>query len=279
MRWKSRFVLWACLRLMSGEAASSVIQELPIEPRDGLLWVEVAAPGAARPLNFLLDSGASVSVVSLDVARGMGLRLGSPRRVAGVRASLKGYWPVTLALSAPPIQLPDQYLALDLRKLSSACSRPVDGLIGAEFFRGRIVQIDYGARKLRLLKGSPPDTRSAIPLETRECGFRVPVTVNAGTQWVRLDTGCVSALQWVTSKENLSARTLKPAVGLAELSIPQTTTTVQIGDCRFDDVPTGLHAKAIFPGESGLLGNGLLSRFGVITIDARAGRLVLGPVD
>jgi hypothetical protein len=38
------------------------------------------------------------------------------------------------------------------------------------------------------------------------------------------------------------------------------------------------HPKAIFPGESGLLGNGLLAQFGVVTIDAKAGRLIPGPV-
>jgi hypothetical protein len=43
-------------------------------------------------------------------------------------------------------------------------------------------------------------------------------------------------------------------------------------------VPTGLHRKAIFPGESGLLGNGVLAQFGVVTIDAKAGRLILGPI-
>ena len=55
-------------------------------------------------------------------------------------------------------------------------------------------------------------------------------------------------------------------------------TGVRIGNHQIDTVPTGLHRKAFFTGESGLLGNGLLAQFGVVTIDARAGRLILGPV-
>ena len=66
------------------------------------------------------------------------------------------------------------------------------------------------------------------------------------------------------------------AIGLAEISIPQTETTVRLGQHEFEKVPTGLHEEAIFPGEAGLLGNGLLSRFSTVTIDAKAGRLRLG---
>jgi len=51
----------------------------------------------------------------------------------------------------------------------SACSwrsRSVDGLIGADFFRDRVVEIDYTAQKLRVLATSPPaDATNAVPLE------------------------------------------------------------------------------------------------------------------
>jgi len=65
------------------------------------------------------------------------------------------------------------------------------------------------------------------------------------------------------------------AIGLAEISIRQTETTVGIGEHEFERVPTGLHERAIFPGEAGLLGNDLLSRFSTVTIDAKAARLIL----
>ena len=66
------------------------------------------------------------------------------------------------------------------------------------------------------------------------------------------------------------------AIVLAQISIPQTETTVGIGGHEFDKVPPGLHETAIFPGEAGLLGNALLSCFSPITIDAKAGRVILG---
>jgi predicted aspartyl protease len=275
---------WLCVilafavRLLQAETADSSASELPIRFRDGLLWAEVSVPQSKEPLHFLMDSGASASVVNLSTAKRLDLKLGPKVTVTAVATTLTGHWPVKLSAQASGLELPDEYLALDLSKLSGACSRPVDGLIGADFFRGRIVEIDYAAQKLRVLDAAPSvETTNAVPLQARPCGFRVAVNVNGGrSQWVRVDTGCATAFQWVTSKERADRCTSKLAVGLAELSIPQTMTGLRIGNHQIDTVPTGLHSKAIFPGESGLLGNGLLAQFGVVIIDAKSGRLFLG---
>ncbi len=84
-------------------------------------------------------------------------------------------------------------------------------------------------------------------------------------------------MQWVTWGVRPKFRGRKMAIGLAEISIPQTETTVGIGAHAFEKVPTGLHETAIFPGEAGLLGNALLSCFSTVTIDGKAGRVILGP--
>lgn len=272
-------VLLAFLTLpLQAEPVGAAVSELPIQFREGLLWVQVAVPQRAETLNFLLDTGASASVIDLSTARRLNLKLGRKVSVTGVHTTLTGYWPVKLAAKADQIALPGEYLALDLSKLSGACSRSVDGLIGADFFCERVVQIDYEAQKLRILDAASYGRgTNAVQMEIRPCGLRVPVNVNGGkSQWVRVDTGCVSAFQWVTSKVRAELCTSKLAVGLTELSIPQTMTGVRLGNCYLDTVPTGLHTKAIFPGESGLLGNGFLAQFGIITIDAKAGYFLLG---
>lgn len=264
--------------LLHAGAVATVISELPIQFREGLLWVEVNVPQSKEPLHFLVDSGASASVLNLTTARLLGLELGSKVTVTGVSTTLAGYWPVKLSAKANLVELPGEYLALDLSKLSGACGRSVDGMVGADFFRNRVVQIDYAAEKLRVLNAAPRDSQTdAIPLEVRRCGMRVPVNVNGGKrQWVRVDTGCATAFQWVTSKVRAEKCTNKMAVGLADLAIPETMTGVRLGKHYSDMVPTGLHADSIFPGEAGLLGNGLLASFEVITIDAVSGHLLLG---
>jgi len=261
------------------QAAAVPLAEFPFEFREGLVWIQVAVPQTNKPLNFLVDTGAGVSVINLGTAKRIGLKQGRKVMVQSVRTMLTGYRQDRMFARIGDLELPREYLAVDLEKLSSSCERRVDGLLGADFFRGRVVQIDFDAQKIRLLK---PDMNrrsdEAVPLQLRPCGMRVPISVDGHKrQWVRLDTGCATALQWVTSDmrpDQCMGRRM--AIGLAELSIRQVETTVGIAGHEFEKVPTGLHEAAIFPGECGLLGNGLLSRFSTVTIDAKAGRVILG---
>jgi len=271
-------VLFFAAALAGVQAASVSLAEFPFEFREGLLWIEVKVPQSEKPLNFLMDTGAGVSVINLNTAKRIGLNLGREVMVHGVQTMLTGYWQERMSARVGDLDLPRAYLAVDLEKLSSSCERPVDGLVGADFFRGRVVQIDFDAQKIRLLKPEKKvKSDETLPLQLRPCGIRVPISVNGHKrQWVRLDTGCATALQWVTSDVRPEHCARRMAIGLVEISIPQTETTVGLGEHEFKKVPTGLHQAAIFPGEVGLLGNGLLSRFSTLTIDAKAGRVTLG---
>lgn len=277
MRWLLCVIFAVQAAVARGEAATSPT-EFPFEYREGLLWVQIQVAESREPLRFLLDSGAGVSVVNLDTARRLGMPLGERVNVSSVQTTMTGYWPQKLSANASGVVLPSDFLALDLSKLSQACEQSVDGLIGADFFKGQIVQIDFIAQKIRLLQtnDAAAGTKTS-PLEIRSCGLCVKASVNGGKpQRLRVDTGCATALQWVTSKVQPERCTSKVAIGLAQLNIPQTQTTVTLAGHTFRDVPTGLHRKAIFDGEKGLLGNGLLSRFDTVTIDSRAGRLSFG---
>ena len=277
MRWLLCVILAVQVAIARGETTPSTSSEFPFEYREGLLWIKVAVPQSEQPLNFLVDTGAGVSVINLNTAKRIGLKLGRQVTVRGEDTMLTCYWQQHLSAKVGGVRLPREYLAVDLEKLSRSCEQPVDGLVGADFFRGRVVQIDFDAQKIRLLKSDQAGkSEDALPLQLRSCGMRVPISVNGrDPQWVRLDTGCATALQWVTS-EVPDQCTHQMAIGLAEISIPQTKTSVGIGEHQFSDVPTGLHEKPIFPGEAGLLGNGLLSRFATVTIDEKAGRVTLG---
>jgi len=278
VRFRLCAVLIFAAALAGVQAASVSLAEFPFAFREGLLWVEVTVPQSKKPLNFLVDTGAGVSVINLSTANRIGLKLGREVMVHGVQTMLTGYWQQRMLAKVGEVELPREYLAVDLDKLSSSCERPVDGLVGADFFRGRVVQIDFEAQRIRLLKPEKAGkTGESLPLQLRSCGMRVPIRVNDHKrQWVRLDTGCATALQWVTSDVRPEQCGRKMAIGLVEISIPQTETTVGIGEHKFGNVPTGLHETAIFPGEAGLLGNGLLSRFSTVTIDAKAGRVIRG---
>lgn len=251
--------------------------EVPFEHRAGLIWVKVSVPQSAEPLNFLLDSGAGASVINLHTAKRLNVKLGQPVDVRGVGSSAEGFWPQRLDARAGNVALPKEYLGVDLAELSRACDCCVDGLIGADFFRGRVVQIDFVEERVRLLPSSEVagDT-SRVKLRTTPKALLAAVRINdRKSQWMRVDTGCTSALQWVASDTKSAAAVGGIAVGLTELNISTTATTVRLGSVTFDCVPTGLHPYPIFSGEAGLIGNGLLARFERVTFDSKKGNLVL----
>ena len=212
-------ILFAAALLQVPAAGAAASEEFPFELRDGFIWVKVRAPGLTEPLSFLLDSGAGVSVINLRTAEKVGLKLGSRVSVQGVGTSADGFWPQHLSASAGEVLLPRDYLAVDLSDLSGSCECQVDGLIGADFFRGRIVQIDFAARKIRVMLAAPVATgREAVPLKVRQGALRVPVRVNGGAaRWVRLDTGCASGLQWVTDSAESDGNERRVAVALTKV--------------------------------------------------------------
>ncbi|MBI3880901.1 MAG: aspartyl protease family protein, partial [Verrucomicrobia bacterium] len=220
--------MFTALCQAGAQAQAVAATEFPFQFRDGFIWVEVAPARTGPPLNFLLDTGASVSVLDQRVVGRLGLKLAERVRVTGVQTSVTGHWPQRVALKLGDVALPRDLLALDLTKLGRACATPMDGLVGADFFRGKAVQIDFAARVVRLL--TPEQARrvegESVALDIRSCGMRVPVGVNGQKpQWLRLDTGCAAPLHWVTASVEPKLCRRQIAVGLAELSLPTATVT------------------------------------------------------
>ena len=67
-------VICICLFILGGESQAARV--IPLEYRDGLIWVKVRTSTSAAPLNFVLDSGAGASVLNLPTAHRLGVRLG-----------------------------------------------------------------------------------------------------------------------------------------------------------------------------------------------------------
>lgn len=278
MRLLLSSVLFVALSWVASQVQAAASAEFPFQFQDGFLRVEVSVDRVEKPLNFLLDTGAGVSVIDREVMTRLGFKPSRPVIVNGVGTNTTGFWPQRIAARVGGVALPRHWLAVDLTALGRACATPVDGLIGADFFRGKVVQIDFRERKIRLL--TPEQSRKLqgemLALDMRRCGLRVPVKVNSGqSQWLRLDTGCAAPLHWVTASINPVHCGRQLAVGLAQLSLPTTNVTVGLGSRQFEEISAVIHEREIFAGEAGLLGNGLLARYARITVDAKAGRLIL----
>jgi len=267
------FVLMAPFVLFhpTRSAASAVI---PFEYRDGFIWIKVNALSRKEPLNFILDSGASSSVLDLAQARTLGIAIGKPEKVQGVSGQALAYAIDNFRGTCCDVMLSTSLLAVDLKALSDCCHHSIDGILGADFFRGRTVQIDFRAHEVRLLKNCDFELANCEKLPIKLCNgaFCVPVRVESSRlQWVRLDTGCDSALEWVRTKEqgSVSKEPTEPLPSPAK----SVKSDLQIGK-RHYAVRTVLHAKPIFTGEAGLLGNGLLEKF-CLTIDEPRRQVIL----
>lgn len=276
MRWK--FLLLLFFAAYGGAAAEPQHEAtFPFKFRDGFLWVEVIVPGIGEPLQMLLDSGAEVSTVNVEAAKRLGLKGGRRVTVLGVGSKGTGRWPVRFQGTAGNIPVPEEFLVTDLCEVQESCQCRVDGLLGADFFWGRVVQIDFAAKTVRVLKNAPEDTEAQrVPIRFRRKIMQVPIGIGSGAeQWMRLDTGCASAVEWV-SKENAGrTRNTRVSIGLAELHPPTVREIVCVGDRCFENIPVGIHESAFFASEGGLLGLGLLGQFAQITIDGKRGQLLL----
>ena len=71
-----------------------------------------------------------------------------------------------------------QLLAIDLSNASRVCGRKIDGLLGADFLQGRVVQIDYKAQKIRLFAcgENPAGNAVCLPLKRLNDSFCIPVS-------------------------------------------------------------------------------------------------------
>jgi hypothetical protein len=278
LRWQHGPIVGGlALALVAKAGGNAGPVEVPFEFSEGLIWVRVTSDQASRPLAFLLDSGASVSVLHTPTARALGVKPGPEVRVCGVGIETRGSWPSQWSARLGDLDLAQPWLVLDLGELSAACGRPVDGLLGLDFFAPRVVQVDFDARVLRCAKQAHLERGdTSLPLRVRQGGACVPVRVNEGpVEWLRLDTGCASSVEWVTAGPAPDSAGSRLSVGLTRITRVQATTRLQLGALEFDRVPTGVHRQPIFPGEAGLLGNGLLAGFSAVTIDVRSGRIHL----
>lgn len=250
--------------------------EIPFEFADGFIRVQVEVPVSSTPLNMLLDSGASVSVLNITTAQRLNVPMGDPLSIRGVASDASAYEIAPLPAAMSGVEAGAITLVADMSHANSLCAEPIDGLIGVDFFRDRVVQIDYTKRCLRLLP-RPPKAKGALRLPVKLINdvACVAVGVNGSSaRWTRLDTGCNDSLHWVIPKHNRDKKPRTASIGFVTDANDIAPASVSLGSRIMDSVPTALHGRAFFDGEAGLLGNGLLSRFKV-TLDWPGQSLIL----
>lgn len=133
------------------------VLELPFEFYRNEIILQVKIDGN-HPLNMMLDTGTDPSVIDLNTAKELGLKL----KPLGVAASGGGADAnPTYATRLPAVVVGGltvknlETLAIDLSKVSERLGKPLHGVLGHSLLKGRIVQIDYPHRTLRIYSQSP----------------------------------------------------------------------------------------------------------------------------
>jgi aspartyl protease/PDZ domain-containing protein len=105
------------------------------------------------PLWFIFDTGDKVAIVDMERAKSLGLTLQGEVNVGGAGAgTLKGANVRDASLTVIGVEGNPQpvRLAIPLDGLEPRFGHDIDGIIGADFIKQFVVEIDYPARVLRL---------------------------------------------------------------------------------------------------------------------------------
>lgn len=138
--------------------------ELNFDLSQGVIRLDVDL-GAAHAAKLVLDTGNPSSTIDLEAARGFGLTLDeSKKRKMGAGPDAPDYYPLALAR----VRLGSEtftdcvFVAAPLSAtIADAYGITCDGTLGYGVFKERVLQIDFPARKLRLLGSSPGATASS----------------------------------------------------------------------------------------------------------------------
>jgi hypothetical protein len=107
----------------------------------------------SRPLSFVLDTGDRVGIVDIDVAKELGLKLRGQVNIGGAGGgTLPGSIVDEATWTLPGLEGFSQpiKLAIPLGRLKARFGHDFDGIIGAEFIKQFVIEIDYPGGVIRL---------------------------------------------------------------------------------------------------------------------------------
>src|ERR1041385_6974566 len=133
----------------------------------------------SRPLSFVFDTGDKVGVVDTDVAKDLGLKLDGQLRVGGAGAdTLPGSFVREANWTLPGLDGFSQpiSIAIPLGRMAARAGHVFDGIIGSDFIRQYVVEVDYQNRVLKLHdkdKFSYAGRGDSIPIQLNPMGYPI----------------------------------------------------------------------------------------------------------
>lgn len=148
--------------------------------------------GPVKGLNFLLDTGATPSVLDPRVAGKLHLEV-AEEEIAVLGGNVSGGRATVPNLELGPVRKQNlPVLVEDLGFLRKALPVEIDGIVGLDVLGQDTFVIDYAAREIRF--GAEKEMRDSIPLRMQGGLAYVDATVNHAAVHLLLDTGAPSLI-------------------------------------------------------------------------------------
>ena len=244
-----------------------------------------------RTVVAILDTGVSFSVIARTSPALPAARIVARGSASAIGGAVTVGWIPTRSMSLGGLTRTGGGIAVAaLPAAATGDAVPVDLLVGSDLVGGQALDIDYAARRFRLLRsGRLPFRGETAPLarsterrvyesEAMLGGHRLrPMVVDTG------DGAAITVTRagWAASALAGAPTTTALAQGLAGPAVSDLAIvpSVAIGDLDAREVevriePAGGFSQAI--GAAGRIGSGLLRRYRVL-LDPGAGRMVLAP--
>src|SRR4051812_14297682 len=133
-------------------SVSAVVTQIPVIIEQNQILIPVSV-GKSRSLTFLLDTGAEATVIASDRAEEAGLDQGAASTGTAQGGEISTRVHRFVAVRAGKLPLGKMTVAaVDLSGLSAGTGRKIDGILGYEFFHGRVVRIDYAVGVVSVLR-------------------------------------------------------------------------------------------------------------------------------
>ena len=286
------------LAAVPGCSRSSVVLQQQATLTNNLVLLPVSVNGS-QPLPFILDTGASVSVI--DRRQSATLRLVS---TDGTNVTTGGGSLEAAEISGVTLQIGDlslsdlKVVAIDLSGLAAGLGQPIAGILGYDIFSRYVVVIDYAAGLVTLHDPGryvPPGTGEIIPIaiEDQIPFIRVPILGVQNAAFpakLEFDTGKTGALTLIREYAAThrwcgrdSAKSRSRAGALLPGQVPATVTRIQglqLGQHTIGEVVTTIvpdrDAAGVDETTVGIVGGEVLKRFTVV-IDYSRKQVVLMP--
>ena len=180
-KWLRCLLPFVILFLSASEVLSQnrnqSVARIPFEISNNLIVLQCRV-NSSRPLSFILDTGASASVINDSRARELGFQSQGQVSATTQGGSTEASFVKGVLLDLSGVEFPDMTLtAIRLGGLEAGLGRNVDGILGYEIFNRFVVEIDYASKTVKFYE--PQSYRYSGRGEV------LPITIEDNTPFAR----------------------------------------------------------------------------------------------